>query len=127
MHNAITSETNEIFSDYNLDWKYILNQIFKGIEELHNDIKSDNIVFTPCFSSNRQLSLTLAKLAHHRVAPDLCNGLCAQCQASDIFSFGRIMYMISTFRKDQSLVNNVCCITSELRASIVDLKHSLKL
>ena len=120
---------------------------------LHNDLKSDNIVLTPCLSSNRVNPVIIDfgkacssnegklyhlskkernkyKMNHPQVAPDLRDGLCAQREASDIFSFWRIMCMISSLLKDQSLrdLSKQCMLYhSELRPCVGDLKQSLKL
>ena len=156
LHCAIRGKSKEVLANYALDWKHILLQILEGIEQLHsvynvlhNDIKSDNIVLAPNYSSTainaviidfgkacdvkqgRRYSLSSQeqeeyKVNHPQVAPDLRDGLCKQCVASDVFSFGRIIFMISCLLKDHSLrdISNQCLLYySNLRPCITELKQ----
>lgn len=93
---------------------------------LHNDIKSDNIVLAPNYSGiainaviidfgkacdvkqGRRYYLSSQeqeeyKVNHPQIAPDLRDGLCKQCVASDVFSFGHIIFMISRLLNYRSL------------------------
>ena len=158
VHQAIMND--KLLAGYSVDWRYILYQIFKGVQELHttysilhNDIKSDNIVLAPGLSRKiaypviidfgKACSLNEGKhyhlsekerkeykINHPQVAPDLRDGLCAQSEASDIFSFGRIIYMISTVLEDQSLkdLSKQCMLYySSMRPPAVHIQQSLKI
>ncbi len=84
---------------------------------LHNDIKLDNIVLgssitkpirayiidfgKACMIGNgKHYSLSskevaLYKKEHSHITPDLRNGLIAQCEATDIFSLGRVIRKVN--------------------------------
>lgn len=160
LHDAITKKSKVNLADYKIDWRYILYQICEGIQELHsvyrvlhNDIKSDNIVLAPTslgqcvypiiIDFGKACDVTQGKLyhlspqeqeeyrVHHpQIAPDLRDGLCTQCIASDIYSFGRIIYMAATLlNKDKSLCDiSVQCMmyNHALRPCIADLKQFLQ-
>ena len=122
LHSAICGKSPDILTDYCINWKCILLQILEGIKELHsiykilhNDIKSDNIVLDANNSDSTVKAVIIDfgkachikqakmyhlsakeqdiyKVNHPEVAPDIRDGLCAQSTASDIYSFGRIIW-----------------------------------
>ena len=114
-----------------VDWKSVIIQMLSGLDHLHsklnilhNDLKADNIVLTShsstklkailidfgkaCeLSDGKRYSLTQQekkryKLHHPQIAPDLCNGVCKQSKATDVYSIGRVMKIVN----DNSTLNN---------------------
>ena len=159
LHDVITKKSKVDLADYEIDLRRILCQVRDGIQELHsvyrvlhNDIKSDNIVLAPrplqlcvypvIIDFGKACDVGQGKLyhlsrqereeyrVHHpQIAPDLRDGLCTQCIASDIYSFGRIIQMVASLLKDKSLhnISAQCMVYNHaLRPRIADLKQSLQ-
>lgn len=105
-------------------WHSLLNKLTKGIDHihscgyLHNDIKSDNVVvykhkdeFIPVLDDfgkscnpekGNTKNLTSEEqiryhLRYRHIAPEIINGSYKQSIYSDIYSFGYLVYKISTF------------------------------
>lgn len=102
-------------------WKAILFGLIAAInylhskQLLHNDIKSDNVVIERSILSVKSVLIDFGKaceesegkrytlsakdkkayiVKHPQIAPDLRDGLTRQCQATDIYSVGRIISSI---------------------------------
>lgn len=94
-----------------------------GYRVLHNDLKGDNVVLKPTLSAIGAVIIDLGKaceidegkwyhltkqekekykLHHPQIAPDLRDGLCKQSEATDVYSFGRMMNMMITNANIQS-------------------------
>ena len=123
LHDVIVSSKNSFTLQISsLQWKQIILGIISGIyyihhkcDIIHNDIKEDNIVLDvndglfkavlidfgkACFHGNgKKYSLSLDdvnlyKRNHPHIAPDLRDGLCFQDRLSDVYSFGRVLFLV---------------------------------
>ena len=157
LHQALFKQTQ-----LEVKWMRILVQIISAIDKLHNsyrvlhnNLKGDNIVLTTsvvkgllgavvidfgkaCEIKNGQTyhlsedQKELYKLNHPHIAPDLRDGRCKQSPASDIYSLGRIMSIITkkAILKDDHLIKSSSdCMQydSSLRPNIGSLKESITL
>ena len=139
-----------------LQWKSVLVGVISAIDHLHhlnilhNDIKEDNVVLDvqkgnvkpividfgkACQKEDgRKYSLSyeqikVYKTKHPHIAPDLRDGLCCQSEATDIYSFGRILLQKHFKIPFVSSLSNECLIydsirrpsTKELYTSIINM------
>ena len=143
---------SKVLANYAVDWKHILLQILEDIEELHSVYNVlynyINIVLAHNYSGiainavitdfgkacdvkqGRRYYLSSQdqeeyKVNHPQIAPDLRDGLCKQCVASDVFSFGRIIIVISRFHSLRDLSKQCLQYYSNLRPCITELKQFL--
>ena len=120
---------------------------------LHNDLKNDNVVLNQTvtgacaviidfgkaceINEGKRYSLSVKekdryKSHHPQVAPDLCDGLCKQNVATDIYSVGRIMNIINVntslkCAKVKKVSQECMQYSGILRPDMASIKQSLKL
>lgn len=134
LHQALAGKPRDLLNQYDLNWMYILQKILSGIEELHsrhkilhNDLKSDNVILTATLDrvvkpviidfgkacevvQGKLYRLTLMereqyKINHPQIAPEVRDGLSKQSEASDIYSYRRIVSMVSKKTKEITVQN----------------------
>lgn len=160
LHHALFTQPT-LLPESAFDLKLIIRQVICGMEELHtkykvlhNDIKSDNIVLSQkgehvvhavivdfgkaCdIEGGKMYRLSLREREvyitdHPQVAPDLRDGKCKQSIASDVYSFGRVLYRIYLTKRIQGwsflkdLVKRCMAYDSTARPSTSDIKHMLQ-
>lgn len=125
IHSALYTKSVEVVDVVaSLSWINILQQICSGLEHLrcklsiiHNDLKCDNVLLTSTQACTKPVIIDFGKacqisygkkynlshrqremyeLNHPQIAPDLRDGLCKQSDASDMFSFGKIVNIINS-------------------------------
>ena len=118
LHSVLISSNRLEIPSVKWNWKSILFGIINGLSYihskniLHNDIKEDNVVLEErkgiiidfgkaCYEKDgkryvlSQVEKKKYMVCHPQVAPDLRDGLCHQNKSTDIYSFGRLLHVIS--------------------------------
>lgn len=123
LQKALQHDYKKIEFDITLiDWKTILIGMVAALKYLHdrgilhNDIKSDNIVIDNKCGAYQSIMIDLGKgcytqygkmyklskqqrlkyaTDHPQIAPDLRDGLCKQCELSDVYSLGRVIQKVN--------------------------------
>ena len=138
VHTALYSPSKEIQDIVaTVSWMDVLQQVCASLEHLHcyqsvihNDLKCDNVVLASTSQSyikaviidfgkacllaeGKKYTLNYKqreqyKVNHPHVAPDIHGGLHKQSDASDIYSFGRIIH-INSVSLDNEVLKELSC------------------
>ena len=118
LHSVLISRRKSEIPSIEWDWKSILFGIINGLcyihakNILHNDIKEDNVVL----HANKAIIVDFGKAClakdgkkyflsneekkkymdfHPHISPDLRDGRCIQSKSTDVYSFGRLLFIVS--------------------------------
>lgn len=159
IHSALYSKSEEVQGIVaSVSWMDILQQMCAGLEHLHcyhsvihNDLKCDNVVLAStsqaCVKAviidfGKACSLTEGKkytlnykqrehykINHPHVAPDVRDGLYKQSDASDVYSFGRMINVINSVSLDNKVLKELSlrCMQyqSQVRPNIKSIRQML--
>ena len=138
LHSVLLSKNRITLDISSIQWKRIVLGIIYGMNYIHdksiihNDIKEDNVLLDIDHDGQLKAALidfgkacrdgfgkkyTLSseeikeyKSKHPHIAPDLRDGFCSQDKLSDVFSFGRLVSIIS---KEVLPIPALCSLMSE--------------